>query len=151
MSVASLLNIQIEEIIKKRKQSRAVAALAIGIMIYLIVLIMVLILSTFIPPMAQLYAIILGALAGASGGMAFYLLENYPRVPENFIIYGEVTGDTSGLTGLDVYLVSQLARQGAIDVVDFARSNNVDKTLVVSRIISLENQGVIRVNNIKAL
>jgi len=151
MSVASLLNIQIEEIVKKRKRSRAVAALAIGLMVYLIVLIMVLILSTFIPPTAQLYAIILGALAGASGGTAFYLLESYPKVPEDFIIYGEVTGDTAGLAGLDLYLVGQLARQGAIDIADFAKRNNVDKTLVVSRIISLENQGVIRVNNIKAL
>ncbi len=150
MSAASLLDLQVEEIVKKRKRTRAIVAVSLALTVYLVVLATVILLSPFVPYITQLYVILIGAIAGASAGTAFYMMESYPTIPENFVVYGRITGDTSMLMGIDAYITSDISSKGSVDVASFAQRHHVDKSLVVSRILALEKAGLMRVSKVKA-
>jgi len=149
MAISSLLDVQVREIVKKRKRIRAIVATSLALTVYLVVLATVILLSPFVPYTTQLYVVIIGALAGVSAGIAFYMMESYPAIPENFVVHGKIVGNVVGLAGIDAYLVSQLSSKGSIDVSSLAKRYKIDKSLIVSRILALERAGVIQVDRVE--
>jgi len=150
LSFSRFLELQVEEVVKKRKKARAIASAAIGLAVYIIIVVLAILLSPFISFYERVLTLVLGAMAGALTSVAYYMLETYPTFPESFMVYGEVVGDTSQLIGVDVPITAEMMRNGAIEISDFAKRHRVDKSVVVSRIIELEKAGILKVNRIEA-
>ena len=151
MSVGRFLEAQVEEIVKKRKRARAVASAAIGITVFIIVVVLTILLSPLISYYERVLTLLLGAVAGALTSLAYYMLETYPTIPESFVVYGEIVGDSSQLAGIDAFIASETRRSGAVEVNDLAKRLRVDKSVVVSRIIELERAGILRISRVEAL
>ncbi len=148
MTETSIISLQLEDIIKKRKKTRAVSSLAIGVAVYLFIIVMVMLMSAFLPLLTITYVLIIGALAGAATGIAFYLVESYPELKSDFEVEAQLLNGSKSLSGVDAALVNEIARRGVINIKEFSQRTGIDKFTIIARLNMLERAGIIKIKNV---